>query len=189
MLQRRYHASFLLCVGIVTAALLSGCGATAAQQAAVSATATTPNCTGSAASLTNVVSLAELKHKSPVILVGTVVSTQARQDGICSVHTEATVRVDRLVHDRLHQVTGTTLVVATAGGCFPSGLCEGVEDAAQLRLGDQLVLFLFLVSPTENKYEVVDGEQGAPHIINGMVQSLSSGTMPLNAYIAQIELA
>ena len=184
MFQRRYHTYFLLCVAVVAVVLLSGCGTTAAQQAAGSATATTPTCTSSAASLTNVDSLAQVKRKSPVILVGTVVSTKARQDGPCSIFTEATVRVDRLIHDRLHQVTRTTLVVTTEGGCLPSGLCVGYEDEAQLSLGDQLVLFLW--SPTGANYKVVDGELGVRHIINGMVQPEA---MPLNDFIAQIEQA
>lgn len=191
MLQRRYQASFLLCVGIVAAVLLCGCGARAAhgqqQQAAVTATATVPTCTGSAASWAYTDSLAQLKHKAVVIVVGTVVNTQGRQDSLCSIHTDATVRVDRIVYDPLHQVTGATLVVTTKGGVLASGYGQGVEDEAQLGVGDQLVLFL--VAYTKPNYGVVDGEQGAPHIINGMVQSLSSGTMPLDAYIAQIEQA
>lgn len=132
--------------------------------------------------------MAQLKRKAQVIVAGTVVSTQAGQDAPCDIYTDATVRVDRIVYDPQRQVTGITLVVRTRGGYIAGSFGEGVEDEAHLGAGDQLVLFL--VPDTSARYRVVDGEQGATHIIAGVVQPMSSGSaMPLDAYIAQIEQA
>src|SRR5712664_3130344 len=127
MPQRRHHASFLLCVAIVSAALLYGCGATAAhgQQQQVVATATTATpasiCPGTAASWAYAPTVAQLKAIARVIVVGTVVRTQAGTNAPCDIHTDATVRVDRTVYDPQQQIMGTTLVVRTEGGQLANG--------------------------------------------------------------------
>ena len=192
MPKRRHHASFLLCMAVASVALLCGCGARAAhtQQQQAARTPTTPTCAGVAASWAYLDTVAQLKRQAQVIVVGTVVSTRVGQDTTpCDLHTDATVRVDRSVYDPQQQVTGTTLVVRTEGGQLPGGVGEGVEDEAHLGAGDQIVLFL--VPETAARYRVVDGEQGATHIIDGVVHPMSGpySAMPLDAYIAQIEQA
>ena len=65
-----------------------------------------------------------------------------------------------------------------------------MPDDAKLSAGDQLVLFLYPDAAPATKYQVVDGVMGATHIIDGMVRPWSGGgPMPLDAYLAQIELA
>lgn len=198
--HRGHHASFLLWMAIVSAALLCGlcgCGVTSAhwQQQAVATTATaaattTSICPGTAGSWASFPTLAQLKRLSRVIIVGTVVRTQAGSNALCDIHTDATIRVERTVYDPQQQILGTTLVVRTAGGQLANGYGLWVEDEARLGAGDQVVLFLYPDNAPVTRYRVVFGELGATHISGGMVQPWSGGgTMPLGAYITQIEHA
>src|SRR5690349_20538993 len=117
MPQRRHHALFLLCVAVVSATLLCGCEALAAQrqqQQAVtttSATATAPTCYGNAVDWAYAPTVAQLKSITWVIVVGTVVRTQAGTNALCDI--DAVVRVDRTVYNPHQQIMGTMLVVRT----------------------------------------------------------------------------
>jgi hypothetical protein len=183
-MPKRRH--LLLCVVV----LLSGCGVTTAHEQHPQAGATTvvgQLCMSIADSWVSLDTVAQLKQKARVIVVGTVVSMQAGLDTPCDIHTDSLVHVDRTVYDPQHQVTGTMLVVRTRGGQLPNGSGEGVEDEAQFITGEQLVLFL--IPDTDARYSVVDGDQGATRIIGGVAHPMSSGPLPLDAYITQIERA
>jgi hypothetical protein len=190
-LLHRLHAVAPVGLGALAAVVVAGCGPSpaAALHDAPTATPTLVVCRSSVDSWAYLDTVAQLKQKAQVIVVGTVVSSTATRDTPCTVHTDATVRVDRTVYDPQQQVTGGSLVVRTKGGVLGT-FGEWVEDEAQLAVGDQVVLFL--VPDTATWYEVVDGEQGAIHILDGMVQPLSGdGPSPtsLDAYLERIQRA
>src|SRR5258705_2527934 len=111
MPQRRHHAPFLLCVAAVSATLLCGCEAPAAQRqqqqvvTTTSATATTtaPICYGNAVDWAYAPTVAQLKSITWVIVVGTVVRRHAGTNRLCDI--DAGVRVDRTLFSPHYQVT------------------------------------------------------------------------------------
>src|SRR5258705_3790588 len=110
MPQRRHHAPFLLCVAAVSATLLCGCEAPAAQRqqqqvvTTTSATATTtaPICYGNAVDWAYAPTVAQLKSITWVIVVGTVVRRQAGTNAL--LYLDAVVRVDRTGHNPPPQI-------------------------------------------------------------------------------------
>src|SRR5258706_5411165 len=181
MPQARHPAPFLAWGAGLSATLLCGCEAPAAQRqqqqvvTTTSATATTtaPICYGNAVDWAYAPTVAQLKSITWVIVVGTVVRRQAGTNALCDI--DAVVRVDRTVYNPHQQIMGTMLVVRT-----------DMPDDAKLSAGDQLVLFLYPDTAPVTKYRVVDGGMCATHIIDGMVRPRSAGVpMPLDAYLAQ----
>ena len=132
--------------------------------------------------------LPELKQKSAVILTGTVQRTCATQVASGSIYTDATLRVDRLVYDPAHRVTGTAVVVRVPGGQI-GRVGEQFEDQPIFRPGERYVLFFMLDSGGQGRYVPVDGIQGALPIQNGAVAMVSKAPVPESDFITQIEQA
>jgi len=127
------------------------------------------------------VSEAELANDASTIVIGKVEASTSHwsSDGSVILTDHRIILSEKLKGGG----TDTAIVAQTLGGEVGDvGL--HVSDQAAMSVGDEVILFL--TSDASGRYSVVAGEQGARHVINGMIKETGESLSAARSRIAEV---